>query len=141
MGKVHTVVDRLLCSSNSGIQLIVASLRELDNEFPINHEPRMNSRNRRSQRRMRNLQGVCKRDKMSVTSKLRSRITYLIPNVNWQFLRLLLRETPGPASAKYLLNVTVTAVLLAIELWVTVILKKSTRHTIEEVESGSWWAS
>jgi len=64
MENVHTVVDRLLCSSDSGIQLIVASLREFDNEFPINHEPRINSHNRRSQRRMRNLQGVCKRDKM-----------------------------------------------------------------------------
>jgi len=113
---VHTIVDRLLCSSDSVIQLIVASLRELKNELPIIQEPRLNSRNLRSQRRMRNLQGVCKRDKMSVTSKIRGGITYLIPNVNWQFLRLLLRETPGPASAKYLLNVTVTAVLLAIEI-------------------------
>jgi len=82
MDKVHTVVDRLLCSSDSGIQLIEASLRELEDESLVNYEPRKDSRNRQFQRRMRNLQGVCKRDNISVTSRLRSGTTYLIPNVD-----------------------------------------------------------
>jgi len=46
MDKFHTVIDRLLRSGDSGIQLIVASLRELDDECPFNHEPRKSLRNR-----------------------------------------------------------------------------------------------
>jgi len=67
---------------------------------------------------MRNLEGVFESVKMCVISRRRSEVTYFIPKVNWQFLRLLLMEIPGPASAKYLLNVTVTAVLSATEMWV-----------------------
>jgi len=55
---------------------------------------------------------------MSIVSKYRSGVTYLTPNVNWQFLRLELMAIPGPASAQYWLNVTVTAVLSATTPWV-----------------------
>ena len=139
--RVHTIVDRLLSSSDSDIQPIVASLRELENEFPIIHEPRMNSHNRQLQSQMRNPQELCESDKMCITSKDRSETMYFTPNVNWQFSRLLLMGTPGPASASYLLNVTVTAVLFAIELWATDLLKKPKRHTIEDVVGRSRWTS
>jgi len=49
----------------------------------------------------------------------------LTPNVNTQFLRLLAMEITGPASAKNLLNVTVTAVPAATELWVMGYAKKT----------------
>jgi len=141
MGQIQTVVDRLLRSSDSGIQLIVASLRESEDECLSNHKGRNHSRNQWSQCRMRSLQGVCTSDKMGIKSKFRRGSTYLIPNVNWQFLRLLPMEIPGPASAEYWLKVTVTAVLSAIELWVTGILRKSSKHTTEKVEGRSWWTS
>ena len=35
--------------------------------------------------------------------------TYLTPRVSWQFLRFIVMGIPGPAWAKYLLNVMFTA--------------------------------
>jgi len=71
----------------------------------------------------------------------RTEIAYLIPNFNWQLLRLLVIGTPGPAWTSYLLNVTLTEVLSTIELWVICILRKPTRHTIEDIGDRSWWTS
>jgi len=65
---------------------------------------------------MRNLEGPCENDKVRVASKHKRGIRYLTPNVNAQFLRLLVMEIPGPASAKNLLNVTVTAFLATTDL-------------------------
>ena len=74
---------------------------------------------------MRNLEGLCENDKVCVTSKHGRGIRYLTPNVNAQFLRLLEMEIPGPASAKNLLNVTVTAVLATTDLWVMGVCKEN----------------
>jgi len=74
---------------------------------------------------MRNLEGLCQSIKVCITKQRRSGITYLTPNVSWQFLRLLLIVIFGPASAKYWLNVTVTAVLSAIGMWVMGICKEN----------------
>ena len=75
---------------------------------------------------MRNLEGLCESGKVCVTSKHKRGITYLTPNINTQFLRLLVMPIVGPASAENLLNVTVTAVLAAIELRVMDVCKKKT---------------
>lgn len=90
---------------------------------------------------MKNLEELCKNDKVCVMTKHRSGFAYLTPNVNWQYLRLLTMEIPGPASASNWLNLRVTAVLSAIGLWAISILRKWMRRTTENVVDRSWWTS
>ena len=96
----HTVVGWLLGSSDFRVQLVVASLQELEAHCPVNHQPRKDSRSRQWQLRMRNLEELCESFKVSVTSKHGGGITYLTPNSKVQLLRLLLVAIPGPASAE-----------------------------------------